>query len=241
MPAARTTLAAAGVLVVLALGWLWLRDSPLVAVDDVTITGVSGPDASRVRAALEDTARDMTTLHVDHGALRTAVEAYPQVRDVRATTHFPHRLDIEVLEHNPVAALEADGRRVAVAADGKLLRQSPPGEVATVHMGSLPGGDELTDRRALQAVEALGAAPAALRAKVASGWTGARGLSARMRSGPLLYFGSTDRLDAKWAAIARVLADPGSAGALYLDVRVPERTAAGGLAGPAEAVPSTGG
>ena len=33
------------VLAVAALGWFWLRDSPLVAVDNVTVTGVTGPDA----------------------------------------------------------------------------------------------------------------------------------------------------------------------------------------------------
>jgi hypothetical protein len=72
-------------------------------------------------------------------------------------------------------------------------------------------------------------------------WTGGHGLSARLSDGPLLYFGTTERLDAKWAAVTRVLEDPEAAGALYLDVRIPERTAAGGLAQPTTQQPSTGG
>jgi len=50
-----------------------------------------------------------------------------------------------------------------------------------------------------------------------------------MPAGPQLFFGTSQRPVAKWMAAARVLAEPSSAGAVYLDVRVPERVAAGGL------------
>ena len=223
------------------LGWFWLRDSSLVAVDHVTVTGVSGPDAGSIRRVLEDAARDMTTLHVSEGDLHTAVAAYAQVKDVHVTTHFPHGLDIAVIEHNPVAVIVADGKRVPVSGDGHLLRSVQPGDIATVQMSTVPAGDRLADARAAAAVAMLAAAPPALRARVRNVWTGSHGLSARMSSGPLLYFGTRERMEAKWAAIARVLEDPEAAGALYLDVRIPERTAAGGLAAPSNEQPSTGG
>jgi hypothetical protein len=60
-------------------------------------------------------------------------------------------------------------------------------------------------------------------------WSGPKGLSLDLRRGPQLFFGSESRADAKWMSVARVLADPSSEGAVYLDVRVPERVAAGGL------------
>jgi cell division protein FtsQ len=50
-----------------------------------------------------------------------------------------------------------------------------------------------------------------------------------MRNGPDLVFGSGSDADRKWLAAVRVLADPSSQGATYLDLRVPERVAAGGL------------
>jgi len=224
-----------------ALGWFWLRDSSLVAVDDVTVTGVSGPDAARIRGMLEDAARDMTTLHVSQGDLRSAIAAYPQVKDIRVSTHFPHGLDITVIEHNPVAVIVADGKRIPVSGDGTLLRSVQPGDIATVQSNTIPGGDRLSDPRAGQAVAMLAAAPPALRARIQNVWTGGHGLSARLSRGPLLYFGDGDRLAAKWAAVTRVLEDPEAAGALYLDVRIPERTAAGGLAAPSTGQPSTGG
>jgi cell division protein FtsQ len=232
---------ALAVLAVAALGWFWLRDSSLVAVDDVTITGVSGPDAARIRAVLEDAAHDMTTLHISESELHSAVAAYPQVKDVHLTTHFPHSLDIAVVEHNPVAVIVADGKHIAVSGDGRFLRAVAPGDLATVQMSSVPAGNRLTDPRASQAVAMLAAAPPALRTRVENVWTGGHGLSARLSRGPLLYFGTADRLAAKWAAITRVLEDPEAAGALYLDVRIPERTAAGGLAAPSSQQPSTGG
>ena len=49
------------------------------------------------------------------------------------------------------------------------------------------------------------------------------------RTGPELIFGTAERIGAKWAAAARVLADPDAAGAEYVDLRIPERPAAGGL------------
>jgi cell division protein FtsQ len=54
-------------------------------------------------------------------------------------------------------------------------------------------------------------------------------MTAPLRNGPVLYFGGTERLRAKWIAASRVLADRSSAGATYLDLRLPERPAAGGL------------
>lgn len=225
----------------LALGWFWLRDSSLVAVDDVTVTGLSGPDAARISGVLEDAARDMTTLHVSKSDLDSAIAAYPQVKDIKIATHFPHGMDIVVTEHNPVAVIVAGGKRVPVSGDGKLLRSVQPDDIATVQMSAVPGGDRLTDQRALSAVEMLAAAPSALRARVQNVWTGEHGLSARLTRGPLVYFGTAERLDAKWAAVTRVLEDPEAAGALYLDVRIPERTAAGGLAEPSSTQPSSGG
>jgi cell division protein FtsQ len=244
VPAVRSPRAlaiAAAVIAVLALGWFWLRDSPLVAIDNVTVTGVTGPDADQVRSVLADAARDMTTLHVSEGDLRSAVAAYPQVKGLALTTHFPHGLDISVTEHNPVAVVVADGKRVPVAGNGQLLRSVQAGDIATVQMSNVPGGDRLTDPRADHAVEMLAAAPSALRSRIQNVWTGSHGLTARMSDGPLLYFGTTERLAAKWTAVATVLQDHDAAGALYLDVRVPERTAAGGLATPSPTQPSTGG
>jgi cell division protein FtsQ len=221
---------AAGVVAVALLGggYLWLRDSSLVAVTEVTVTGLTGRDAPAVRAALVDAARDMTTMHVRVERLRTAARPYPAVKDLEVTSDFPHAMRIHVIEHDPVAALDVRGRRVAIAADGTLLTDQAAGsQLVVLDVPTASGGGRLTDRRALAAVRAMAAAPRALRPYVTGVAFGSEGLRVSLRSGPTLELGDARRARAKWAAAARVLADPRAAGASYLDVRVPDRPVAG--------------
>src|SRR5918997_4443648 len=91
-------LAAAGILALLVAGFFWVRDSSLVAVNDVTITGASGPDAPRIESTLRSVARDMTTMHVRQDELEEAVDGFPTVSDLRVQTDFPDAVRIEVIE-----------------------------------------------------------------------------------------------------------------------------------------------
>jgi|HubBroStandDraft_6_1064221.scaffolds.fasta_scaffold49779_3 cell division protein FtsQ len=228
-------------------GWLWLRDSPLVAVEHVQIAGVQGPDAAVINAALRAAARRQSTLDVNVGALRAAVAPFRVVRGLSVHTSFPHGLRIRVAEQLPVAVLTVGGVRTAVAADGVVLG---PGMLSS----SLPaltaappalaaGGSPLRSGRVQDAtvraeLSVLGAAPSMLLGWVERVYESREGLTVAMRGGLLLYFGDATRPHAKWLSAARVLADPSSAGATYVDVRAPERpaagtTAAGGLQGSA--------
>lgn len=215
----------------LAGGWLWLRDSPLASVEQVRVSGLRGPEARAIDAALAGAARQMSTLDVNTAALRAAVASYPVVRSVRAIPSFPHGLRIEVIEQLPVAALTAGGARTAVAADGVVLGPA-------LLSGSLPAlsgfseplpGQHVHGPNLLAALTVLGAAPRPLARLAARVFTspGGQGLTVAMRNGLLVYFGDASRPHAKWLSLARVLADPSSAGASYIDVRLPERPAAG--------------
>jgi cell division protein FtsQ len=234
-------------LVVLALlalaagGWVWLRTSSLVAVKRVTIVGVSGRDAHRIRAALTAAAHNMTTLDVKMAALRTAVAPYPVVKQLHVSTQFPHRLRIDVSEQVPVAMISAPGVRVAVSSDGTLLRgTSVPGSLPTIPVSVSPGGTHVSGAT-LQVIRLLAAAPYQLLAMVSQASDGgAHGLEAQLRDGPKLYFGSDGDLSAKWASAAAVLADSGSAGADYIDVTVASRPAAGAGSDTASSASSAG-
>jgi cell division protein FtsQ len=240
-PPLRAAVAFACVLGVLVAAWAWLRDSRLVAVERVTVTGVSGPDAARVRDALESAATDMTTMHVRRDELRTAVDPFPAVLDVRTDADFPHGLRIAVRERNAVGTVVAGEQRVPVAADGTLMRTTTSAGLPEIAAKALPGGSHATDPAVRRAVAVLSAAPPALRGRVRRVYVGARGWTLPLRAGPTLYFGGSERLAAKWVAAATVLADRTSAGATYLDLRLPERPAAGGLeAPPAAGDPATG-
>lgn len=215
----------------------WLRDSSLVAVERVSIAGLTAEEAPRIRAALTAAARDMTTLHVRRGELERALAPFPVVRSFEVEPDFPSTLRIRVVEHRPVAILRAgtSGGGVPVAADGTLLRGVVPSDpLPAMTLGEPLAGGVLAEAAALRRLRVVAAAPPALLGRVrAVRETRARGLVVHLRRGPRLVFGDLTRLEAKWAAAAAVLADPDSAGAAYVDLRVPERPAAGGLAPPA--------
>jgi cell division protein FtsQ len=212
------------VLLVLIAGgaWLWLRNSSLVAVRQVTIAGVSGPDAGQIRSALTGAARGMTTLNVKMGALRTAVEPYPVVKHLDVSTSFPHGMRIQVAEKVPVAEISAGGRQVAVSADGTLLHDAAnTAPLPTISVSVYPGGNHV-DGAVRPEIRLLAAAPYSLLAQVAQVVTDStHGLVAELRNGPKVYFGDATNLGAKWASAAAVLASSSS------DVTDASRPAAG--------------
>ena len=229
----------AGVVVaacVLAGGWFWLRDAAVVQVRDVFITGLSSSEAPSIRTALKAAALDMTTLHVREDQLRAAVAEFPSVAGVRADAKFPHKLTIEVRERAPVAAIETGAGRVAAAGDGRVLRGLKVSDLPILRARSAPAGERVTDRGTLGALAVAGGAPPELRGRIQRLVSSSRGLTLEMRNGPDLVFGSGSDAARKWLAAVRVLADPSSQGATYLDLRVPERVAAGGL-GPIDQEP----
>ncbi|MEA2373169.1 MAG: cell division protein FtsQ [Solirubrobacteraceae bacterium] len=210
-------------------GWLMLRDAPLFRVEKVQVTGLSGPVVPAVATRLEEAGRGMTTTHVDIAGLKQAVAAYTVIKGLAVHTEFPHGLSIRVIERLPVAALVVGGVRLGIAADGAIVHglggsiQSLPSLTA----GEIPTTKALSDPASLDALEVLDIAPAVLRRVIARVGQGPQGLTVYLRNGPPVYFGDTSRLHAKWASTARVLGDPQSLGAAYLDVRLPDRPAAG--------------
>ena len=230
-PHGRRALAAVGVLfVVLAGAWLWLRDSSLASVDEVTVTGVQGADAAAIRSALTAAAHRMTTLDVDTGELRSAMRLYPVVADVRVSADFPHRLRIDVVERRPLGTVSIGGRLTAVSADGTVLNDLGSGttlpEITTP--APVPAGARVTEPAVRRALALLAAASPGIIPRLSqAGSDPTHGLSAQLRNGPRLYFGDGSRLAAKWMAVTAVLGDPGSSGAAYIDVTDPERHAAG--------------
>lgn len=222
---------AAGVLVAIAAGYfLWLRDSSLVAVTDVTVTGVESGDRKRITAALTRAGEGMTTLNVDAARLESAVASFPTVESVRASASFPHGLEVDVVERPPALAVRAGDTEVSVAADGTLLPGVEADEdLPRLDVDRLPSADRLNGAALAQAL-VVGAAPEPLRPLIRRiGQSREFGVEARMRGGLMVRFGSGANASTKWAAASAVLADPQLEALSYVDVRVPERPAAGGV------------
>jgi cell division septal protein FtsQ len=214
----------------------WFRDSSLVAVRDVKVEGARSADHGPIVAALTESARGMTTLHVRTDDLRRAVRQFPTVASVSADASFPHGLTIHVRERQPALVARAGDHQVAVAADGTLLPGlHVKGELPELHADELPSAGRLSGEPLTEAL-ALGAAPAPLRPLVAGASTSADyGIVVTMRGGIELRLGTRDHVDQKWTAVAAILADRHLTSLSYIDVRVPDRPAVGGTS----TVPST--
>jgi cell division protein FtsQ len=227
----RALLAAAATLLALTGAYFFARDSSMFEIRKVTVAGVSGPDAPKVESLLRQSARDMTTLNADAGELRKAAAAYPTVKAVEIDRDLPNAVTLTVHENRPVATVESSGRKVPLAADGRLLNGATAPENLPELEVDQPSGSRIRDRRGRQLVALVAAAPEPLRRRALDAQLSKdTGLTLTLDRGPALYFGDAADLPAKWKAAARVLADPTAEGATYIDVRVPERAAAGGLA-----------
>jgi cell division protein FtsQ len=227
---ARLMLAVVAALAVLGGGYALLRNSSFVRVTDVRVTGVDSSAEPRIDQALQAAARSMTTLHVREDVLRRAVAGFPSVAGLRVATHLPHGMTIDVIARRPVAALVAGDQRLAVSADGRLLRdvQDTIG-LPAIAQATLPAGTTATGPRLRAALAVASTAPDPLGKRAERILYTPKGLTVQLLDGPPLIFGDGSQPAAKWAGAARVLADPTSEGATYLDLREPGRVSAGGL------------
>jgi cell division septal protein FtsQ len=221
----------------------WLRDSGLVAVNDVSITGVGSSEREGIEAALTQATSGMTTLNVDEGELEEAVAGFPTVVGVSVDPQLLHGLAIEVTERAPAVIVESGSESVPAAGDGVLLRGLELSDDARVGLPGLaveelPGSGRLAGEPLAQATVA-GAAPKPLRPLIEElSFDGEQGVEVTMKGGIPIRFGDATGAAAKWAAAAAVLADPQLETLTYIDVRVPGRPAVGGAAAPTAQEPA---
>ena len=206
---------------------LWFRDSSLVAVEQVRIEGLSSISDPEVADSLERAARGMTTLHVDRQSLVDAVSGYPTVKALSIDAGFPSSLTITVTERVPVAVAGDSG--TPVAADGVLLPGIDTGheELPTIEATPGDGGGALEDAGREQAA-VIGAAPDAMTRVISGAHGTSQGVEVELAGGISLLFGDASRAADKWAAAARILADPAISALDYIDLRVADRPAVGG-------------
>lgn len=226
-------------LAVLGCGYVfWLRDSSFVAVTDVEVVGVASGDTETIVGELTRTAKAMTTLHLQPQEIERVASRFPTIASVSVDPNIPHGLRIEVDERPPALVVSAGGREVPVAGDGTLLAgvSINEDELPVLAVDEIPSG-ELLGGEPLEQALVVGAAPKELHPLIEKiQMSKDFGVEITLRGGIPVRFGSGTRAPEKWAAAAAVLADPSLDALTYLDVRVPERPAAGGAAQPVEYV-----
>ncbi len=233
-------------LVAAASGYLLIRDSSLVAVEDVKIVGLEGYYDKSAREAVTAEALQMTTLNFDDDRVLEAASAFVAVEGVRVVKDLPHAVTIEFDVVRPVVVGKINGRTVALSADGEILSGARGlNLLPTIDVSGVIRGNRVTDGKALKATTVLGAAPDVLLREVSAIRWGRQGLTLELDKGVLLYFGNATAARTKWRDAAAVLANTATAGLSYIDLRAPGRPSVGGLGaapvtiapGAAEALP----
>jgi len=221
--------AALAAVAIAALYVLVIRDLPLFRVEAVELEGASSDYEPRLRAELARAARGMTTLHVREGELRRVAARYPAVVALETDSHLPNRLTVRIDERPPVGVVGGKGgRRVPVAADGTALEGHRVDRPLPDLPGRTPRGGRVSGTTRVAGQLAAGA-PSPLAAWLERVRRGGGGWVVELEDGPELRFGAARDIDAKWTAAAAVLGARSARGARYVDLRLPDRPAAGGF------------
>jgi cell division protein FtsQ len=187
--------AVAGALVV---GGAVASRSALFAVRTIEVTGVARLSTDRIvaRAHLD---QPTNALWLDEGAVERRLERHAWVFDARVSVELPSTVRIAIVERTPIAVATDRFGEMFVAADGTALGRAD--DSAGLPSIESSGGSRVT------AASALSAMSAALRASVTSVAVGDGGtVEIRLRDGPTVHFGSSDRLSAKAHVLERILA-----------------------------------
>jgi cell division protein FtsQ len=136
LSALAATLGGMAVVALLAAAVLWLARQPLFAIREVVVTTpVVRASAPHLEAVIRDELSG-TFFTMDLDATRRAIGAVPWVRNVVVRRQWPHRLEIVIDEHRPLARwndgglLSVDGDVFVAAYGGTLPQFRGPDRVA---------------------------------------------------------------------------------------------------------------
>lgn len=208
--------------------WFWFRDSSLVAVTKVEVSGAT-VYRKAIQRSLDRAGDEMTTLHVRQSILIEALGRFPTVAALTTSTRFPHTLVIHIRERPPVAIAEIQGKPTGVSADGYALLGLDVSGLDLPSMTASLSSDGMVDDRGRAQASILAAAPEPLRpGLVSANWEYSYGgVVVDLAGAPQLRFGDGESAEVKWAAASALLADPGLGSPSYLDISAPGRPVAG--------------
>jgi cell division septal protein FtsQ len=221
--------AAAGVLV--ALGYVGARTTPVFAVRHIEVVGGTPRARGAVRRTLERLS-GRSLVAIDAGAVASEVARLPSIRSASVDRAFPHDLRVVVAVERPIAVVKAGGETWLVSTHGRVIRaaglrrlQSMP----TIRLGAdahYRPGATLRDAGVRQALAALAALPRnfPIRVRAARGQNGE--ITLFLVSGCQVRLGRPDALGEKLRVAGRILATMPAderSSLSYLDVSVLER------------------
>jgi cell division protein FtsQ len=209
-----------GIVTAVALAFVGALWTPLLDVDEVLVTGAEHTGADVV-AELAGVAPGDPLIGVDLGAVGARVAALPWVDEVRVSRGVDGRVEVDVIERTPVAALGSGAAAVLVDVDGRVLGPAsgsagPFLELTGVGSVPPPGGYVAGAGDALAlAAHLVAAAPGTLAS------LDGHDLVATLIQGGEVRFGDGRQLDAKARSLRTVLEQVDLTCLAVLDLRLP--------------------
>ena len=215
-------------------GW-WLYHSPLLSVQDVSVSGTVTHSPQQIET-LADVEGD-SMVRPGFAAAGERLKTLPMVKDVRITRNWPRGASIEVVERTPWGLWQVGMQSFVIDEEGVVIDVPvPPGAPAIVQTDALlppnPGDAVDGDAVALARILAITAERAVERLLVRLEYSQAAGVTAVFAGGagqPELraVFGGTQGLEFKVASLFAVLQSAREEGRVVrqVDLRFGDRVA----------------
>lgn len=223
----RIVIALAALVAVLAAAF-WIIRSPLLSIDRVV---VSGEEHSNPRLVIDRLGVTVgtPTISVDAAALESALLADPWIADVTVVVTWPGSVEVELIEHQPVALVQAANGLAHVTPAGNVVQLLDDASgwpvINTVNKERVRAGGVTGGSAVLGALEFVTALPAELRSATVITIDAAQQISAMVGEHPVRLGRAVD-MSAKASALTAVIGhgiEPGSP----IDVSAPRRPAVG--------------
>lgn len=208
------------------------RQTSVVAVRDIRITGAPAPVAARIDQALRPLV-GVSLVRVSPADVSDRLVSIPEVETVKVDRAFPHGLHVAITTARRVAVLRQGKAAFVVSERGRILAEAGRREYPALPRIWVPTttdiavGATVGDQRTLSSVVA---ATAIFRGGLAglpvrTVRAGDNELTYGLRNGIEVRLGNLGSLPVKLEIARRILAAGGVHG--YVDVSVPERPVAG--------------
>ena len=233
-PSARTVGVVARIVAALGPLYLGARETPVFALRELEVSGVSPAVQRSVEAAAKPYVGE-SLVALDQDELRRQLQSLSTVRSVRMDRAFPHTLRIAVVSERPLAVVRRGPDAWLVSEHGRVIREldrggeTPHECVDRVGHESRVGGT-VADEELRAVLDALRRVPSAFPARVSRARVEDEEVTRVLAGGAELILGERTSLPLKLAVAAQVLstltaAERGELG--YLDVTVPARPVGG--------------
>jgi cell division protein FtsQ len=214
-------------------GW-WLYHSPLLSVQDVSVSGTVTLSPQQIEALADVDNESM--ISPDFGAASKRVKTLPMVKEVRITRNWPRGASIEVVERTPWGLWQVGAQSFVIDEEGVVIDVPvPPGAPAIAQTDTLlppkPGDSVDRDAVALARILAVTAERTVERPLVRIEYAQGAGVTAIFGGAgqPELraIFGGTEGLEFKVASLFAVLQQAREAGRVVrqVDLRFGDRVA----------------